>query len=97
MRLILKRREVIRQDQQTQPLAGDFFELLNYQIMDGPPVRNEVIPVYIEASLIKNLTPSFSSDLCKVEYYCYICAVDCDGQNYYKDVLLHFYREAGEE
>ncbi|CAL6046692.1 Vacuolar_protein sorting 26 [Hexamita inflata] len=92
MKVQIKRRDGYRMTANDVPILTDWFDLYNYQIMDGAPVRNEIIPFKIRLDQISNITPSFKTDLVKVEYCLLICVIDTDGQSYYKDVPLIFYR-----
>ena len=92
MKILLKRKEAYRFSATEQPVQNDWKDVMQYQVMDGAPVRNEVIPIKIRLSQIPNLTSSFKTETAKIEYQILICVIDTDGQSYFKDVPVQFYR-----
>eukprot|EP00703_Trepomonas_sp_PC1_P005580 JAP91026.1 Vacuolar protein sorting-associated protein 26 [Trepomonas sp. PC1] len=92
MRIMIKRREAYRASAADQPITTDWFEVTNYQVMDGAPFRNEVIPMKLRLQSLKSLTPSVKTDFGKIEYQILLCVQDTDGQSYYKDIPIVLYR-----
>ena len=92
MRVIIRRRDGYKLQPNDQPELTDWYDVYSYQVMDGAPVRNEIIPINLKLRLIKDLTPSFKTDLIKSEYQVLVNVVDTDGLSYYKDIAVQFYR-----
>lgn len=92
MRIVIRRRDGYKMQSNDQPVLTDWYEVYSYQVMDGAPVRNEIIPINLKLRLIKTITPTFKTDLVKSEYQVVVNVVDTDDLSYFKDVPVQFYR-----
>lgn len=92
MSLYFKRRELYKMNKTDLDFeSSQWHEVYIYDIMEGAPTREEIIPIRVHLSNI-NLSPSFSTDIAKIEYVVVLAITDSDGKTYFKTTELMFYR-----
>lgn len=103
MAIIIRRRELFRKSKSsTEWFASAWHDIHYYDIMEGAPTREEVIPFRIYMSNLQ-LSPSFSTDIAKLEYAVVLSLIDSESRSYFRSHELTLYRgfpdgkEAGEQ
>jgi hypothetical protein len=65
-----------------------------FEIMDGDPPKNQMIPVRMYLSGINTLTPTYDiSGLFSVKYFLNVCLVDDNDRRLFKQQEIHIYRK----
>jgi hypothetical protein len=65
-----------------------------FEIMDGDPPKNQMIPVRIYLSGINTLTPTYDiSGLFSVKYFLNVCLIDDNDRRLFKQQEIHIYRK----
>lgn len=103
MAIIIRRRELFRKSKSsTEWFASAWHDIHYYDIMEGAPTREEVIPFRIYMSNLQ-LSPSFSTDIAKLEYAVVLSLIDSESRSYFRSHELTLYRgfpdgaDAGEQ
>lgn len=92
MTLYIRRRELFRSAKDaTEWEASNWKEVYAYDLMEGAPTREEVIPIRCYLANM-SLSPSFSTELAKIEYVAVLALTDSEGKTYFKSTDLTLYR-----
>lgn len=92
MAIIVRRRELFRKSKSSSEwFASAWHDVHYYDIMEGAPTREEVIPFRIYMSNLQ-VSPSFSTDIAKLEYAVVLSLIDSEGRSYFRSHDLTLYR-----
>lgn len=100
VRINIKRMEVeIRKRESAGSGANVYNEtdtVMKFEVMDGPPVPGETIPVRMFLGACKSLTPTYRSinNKFSVKYYLNLVLVDEDDRRYFKQSEITIWRAA---
>eukprot|EP01006_Ploeotia_vitrea_P006219 TRINITY_DN12566_c0_g1_i1.p1 TRINITY_DN12566_c0_g1~~TRINITY_DN12566_c0_g1_i1.p1 ORF type:complete len:335 (+),score=32.34 TRINITY_DN12566_c0_g1_i1:38-1006(+) len=80
---------------------NQFFEsetLQKYEIMDGTPIADEVVPIRIFLNSVPRLTPTYEMvhNLFSVKYYINLVLITGDNKRYFKQQEIIMYRKPGQ-
>jgi len=92
MQIQLIRREMIRTTEQHRPEVLNTVILGKYEIMDGLPADEEVIPVRMFFQRFKDVTNTQIHANHSVRYYVNLGLIDKDGRRYFKTCEVHLHR-----
>jgi vacuolar protein sorting-associated protein 26 len=91
------RKEFIGSGRPTDPVETE--TLQKFEIMDGTPIVDEVVPLRLYLNSIPRLTPSYPNifERFRVIYYINLVLVTGEGKRYFKQQEITLYRHAGQE
>ena len=92
MQIQLIRREMLRTAEHHRPEVLNTVILGKYEIMDGLPADDEVIPVRMFFQRFKDVTNTQIHANHSVRYYANLGLIDSDGRRYFKTCEVHLYR-----
>lgn len=92
MELCILRKEILGSGSQANTISE---ELNNFEIMEGCPVSEEVIPVRFYLGSISNLTPTMEgvNNKFSIKYFINICIYDDQNRKFFKPSEIVLYRD----
>jgi len=93
MMIQILRREIVNTGVNKEPELVHTHIIGKYQIMDGCPVKGEIIPILIPMTSMPDLSISMETKQFCVRYYLNLVLVDVDGRRYFKSNEIKIWRK----
>lgn len=93
----LVRKEFLAPGQTDETMESE--TLQKFEIMDGTPIVEEVVPIRLYLKSVPRLTPSYMDveNLFSVRYFLNLVLVNQEGKRYFKQQEIQLYRRTGQE
>ncbi|XQJ31814.1 vacuolar protein sorting-associated protein-like protein [Leishmania guyanensis] len=93
----LVRKEFIAPGQPGETMESE--TLQKFEIMDGTPIVEEVVPIRLYLNSIPRLTPTYMNveNLFSVRYFLNLVLVSQEGKRYFKQQEIQLYRRTGQD
>jgi len=77
-------------------MSTEMETVLRYELMDGAPVKGEVIPIRLPLSSVSRLTPTYRSvnGVFSVKYFMNLVLIDEEDRRYFKQHEMMFWRKS---
>merc|ERR1719350_722086 len=67
--------------------------MFSYEVMDGCPAPDVVIPLRVPLKMGTNMSPSMDSQYFSVKYFINVTVVDVEDRRYFKQSEINLHRE----
>ncbi|TNJ26392.1 Vacuolar protein sorting 26 [Giardia muris] len=92
MAIIVRRRELYKKSRSSSEwTCSPWSDIFYCDIMEGSPTREEVVPFRIYLGHLP-LSPSFTTEMAKIEYVAVLSLIDSEGKSYFRSQELSLYR-----